>query len=133
MDYTLYISDIKLKWDPAYRCYISQGDAELAIVGKYQINKKIRTRVQLSKGTLGTELRIYLEANPDHWYFLSYNGAAMSVLSSFDDFNNIINQTPRSDKEFTKDNHRYQYRVATTMEKRNFIRKMELGEDPQEE
>ncbi|MDR0789753.1 MAG: hypothetical protein LBO06_03040 [Bacteroidales bacterium] len=133
MDYSIYFSDLRLRWDPVYRSYISQGDAELAIVGKYQINKKIRTRVQLTKGVLGTELRIYIEANPDNWYFLSYNGSAMSVLSSYDDFNTIINETPKGNKEFSSGNKRYTYRLATAMEKRNFIRKIELGEDDKAE
>jgi hypothetical protein len=133
MDYNLYFSDVRLKWDPVYRSYISQGDVELAIVGKYQINKKIRARIQLTKGTHGCELKIYLEANTDHWYFISYNGSIMSVLSSYDDFNTIINETPRGDKEFTSGNKRFQYRTASAIEKRNFIRKMELGEDSEKE
>ncbi|MDR1847998.1 MAG: hypothetical protein LBR17_07800 [Bacteroidales bacterium] len=132
MDYTLYFTDVRLRWDNIFRCYIAQGDAELAIVGKYQVNKKIRTRIQLTKGTLGTELRIYIEANPDHWYFFSYNGAIMSVLSSFDDFNSIINETPRGEKEFSAGNKKYSFRTASAMEKRNFIRKLELNEDPEQ-
>ncbi|MDR1005580.1 MAG: hypothetical protein LBL74_01775 [Bacteroidales bacterium] len=133
MDYTLYFTNVKLKWDNVYRCYLSQGNAELAIVGKYQMNKKIRTRIQLMKGTLGTELRIYIEANPDSWYYISYNGSALGVLSSLEDFNAIIDSTPRSDKEFTAGNKRYVYRKATEMEKRNFIRKLELGIDADKE
>ena len=133
MDYSIYFSDLRLRWDPVYRSYISQGDAELAIVGKHQINKKIRTRVQLTKGTLGPELRIYIEANPDNWYYLSYNGSAMSVLSSFDDFNAIVNEAPKNEKETTVGNKRYSYRLATSTEKRNFIRRIELGEEEKAE
>lgn len=129
MQYTLFFPSIRLKWDPVMRSYIGTGNAELGIVGSYQVNKIIRTRVQLIRTALATEFRIYLEANPDHWYFFTYNGAAMSAMSSNETFNSIINETPREERETkTKDGKIYTYRIATPAEKRNFIRNLELGD-----
>ena len=74
-----------------------------------------------------------MEANPDHWYFFTYNGAAMSALSSNETFNSIINDTPRKDRETeTKGGKLYTYRLATPAEKRNFIRNLELGDQYEE-
>lgn len=127
---TLFFPSIKLSWDPVKRSYVGTGTAQLGYVGKYQINKTIRTKIQLIKTSLTTEVRIYLEANPDHWYFFTYNGAAMSALSSDETFNSIINDTPRKERETqTKSGKVYTYRLATPAEKRNFIRGLELGDE----
>ena len=130
MTNTLFFPDIKMKWDPVKRSYIGTANSQLGFVGNYQINKTIKTRVQLIKTSLTTEVRIYVEANPDHWYFFTYNGAAMSASSSNETFNSIINDTPRKDREVkTNSGKVYTYRLATPAEKRNFIRNIELGEE----
>ena len=106
----------------------------LGYVGNYQINKTIKTKIQLIKTSLTTEIRLYIEANPDHWYFFTYNGAAMSVLSSNETFNSIINDTPRKERESEpKSGKVYTYRLATPAEKRNFIRNLELGDQYEEQ
>lgn len=126
---TLFFPSIRLVWDPVKHSYIGTGNAQLGYVGNYQINKSIRTKIQLIKTALTTEIRLYIEANPDHWYFFTYNGAAMSALSSNDTFNDIINNTPRKDRETElKGGKIYTYRLATPAEKRNFIRNLELGD-----
>ncbi len=130
---TLFFPKVKLSWDPVRRSYVGISNAELGYVGNYQINKTIKTRIQLIKTAVTTEIRIYVEANPDHWYFFTYNGAAMSALSSNETFNSIINDTPRKEREFeTKSGRVYTYRLATPAEKRNFIRNLELGDQYEE-
>ncbi len=126
----IFFSDVKLEWDPVLRSYIGKGNFELATVGKYQVNRTIRTRIQLLKGALAPTLRIYIEASPDHWYYFEYNGSAMDVLSSNETINEMINEIPRDDREFkTESGKIYVYRVATPAQKRNFIRTIELGQE----
>ncbi len=126
---TIFFPSVKLTWDPVKRSYISSSMAQLGYVGNYQINKLVRTKIQLIKTAVTTEIRIYIEANPDHWYFFTYNGAAKSASSSNETFNSIINDTPRKDREpETKSGKVYTYRIATPAEKRNFIRGLELGD-----
>jgi len=132
MDYSIYFSNVKMQWDPILNSYISYGDAELSIVGKSQVNKKIKAKIQLLKTSISNEIRIYLEANPDHWYYFTYNGASMSAMSSSEIFNGYIKDTPNKDREFKGDNGKvYTYRLATPNEKRDFIRKLEKIEDNQ--
>lgn len=133
MDYTLYFSNVRMQWDPILNSYVSYGDVELSMVGKYQINKNIRAKIQLLKTSMANEIRIYVEANPDHWYFFSYNGAAMSAMSSYDIFNDFIKAAPSKEREFKgKDGKIYTYRLATPNEKRDFIRKVEKIESFQD-
>ena len=122
----LYFSNVRMEWDPVLISYVSYGDAELSIVGKHQVNKNIRAKIQLIKTSVSNEIRIYIEANPDHWYFFTYNGAAMSAISSYDIFNDYIKETPAKDREFKAGDGRiYTYRISTENEKRNYIRKLE--------
>ncbi len=130
MDFTLYFSNVKMQWDEILNSYISYGDAELSIVGKYQLNKKIRAKIQLLKTSISNEIRIYIEANPDHWYFFTYNGASMSAMSSSEIFNDYIKLAPNKEREFKQENGKvYTYRLATPNEKRDFIRKLEKIDD----
>lgn len=126
----IFFSDVRLEWDPVLRSYIGKGNFELATVGKYQVNKTIKTRIQILKGALSPTIRIYVEANPDSWYYFEYNGSAMDILSSNEIINSKINETPREDREFkTETGKVYVYRVATPAQKRNFIRTIELGQE----
>ncbi len=130
MDYSLYFSSVKMQWDPILNSYVSYGDVELSIVGKYQVNKVIRAKIQLVKTSISNEIRIYIEANHDHWYFFSYNGASMSAISSYDIFNDYIKETPNKDREFkASDGKIYTYRLATPNEKVSYIRKLEKIEE----
>lgn len=135
MDYTLYFSNVNLQWDPALRSYVSYGDVELGIVGKYQPNKKVRAKIELIKTALTSEIRIYLEQNINSWYFFTYNGAAISAISSNEIFNDYIKEVPNKEREFKgKDGKMFTYRLATPNEKRNFIKKLQqIGSEETEE
>ncbi|MBR1627282.1 MAG: hypothetical protein IJ681_09095, partial [Bacteroidales bacterium] len=127
MDYSLLLTDVTLSWDPVRRCYLANGESEVAVVGGVQVNKKIRTKVQMIKSGISTEIRIYLEQDPDNWYYFTYNGASMGAVSSDDNFNDMIKKA--KDKEFKGKNGKiYTYRLSTPSEKRDFIRKIELSD-----
>lgn len=127
MAYTLFLPDVNLQWDDIRRCYLSMGDVSVGIVGKYQINKKIKSRIQMIKTGVSTEIRIYLEQDTDNWYYFSYNGASMSVVSSDENFNDAVKNAKK--KEFKSSNGKvYTFRLVSENEKRNFIRNIELSE-----
>jgi hypothetical protein len=129
MNYTIFLPEVNMQWDPVRRSYLSYGDVELGIVGNHQINKKIKARVQLIKIGTGTEIRIYLEANPDSWYFFDYNGVSMGAISSDENFNDIIKNTPNKQREMKADNGKvYIYRLCSPSEKRTFIKNIELND-----
>ncbi len=133
MDYTLYFTNVNFEWDPMLNSYLSYGDLEIAIVGKYQCNRIIKGRIEIVKTTISHEFRIHLEQDFSTWYFFTYNGSSMSAISSNDIFNDIIKDTPNKDREFkTKEGRMYTYRLATPNERRNFIRKVQKIYDDNE-
>ena len=127
MDYSILLTDITLAWDPIRRCYLSNGESEVAIVGGIQVNRKVRTKVQMIKSGVATEIRIYLEQDSDNWYYFTYNGASMGAISSDENFNDLVKNA--KNKEFKGKNGKiYTYRLSTPSEKRDFIRKIELSD-----
>lgn len=125
LNYTILLPDVNLNWDPVRSSYLALGDAEVGIVGKHQVNKKMKTRIQMVKSGIATEIRIYLEQDLDNWYFFSYNGASMSAVSSDEQFNDFVKNA--KSKEFKGANGKlYTFRLASENDKRKFIRNIEL-------
>ncbi len=126
MNYSLLLTDVTLSWDPIRRCYLANSDAEVAVVGGVQVNRKVRTKIQMIKTGIATELRIYLEQDPDNWYYFAYNGASMGAISSDENFNDLVKNG--KDKETKAKNGKiYTYRLSTPSEKRSFIKNIELS------
>ena len=127
MAFTMFFPDVNLRWDEIRNCYLAMGDVSLGIVGKHQINKKIKSRIQMIKTGVSTEIRIYLEQDMDNWYYFSYNGASMSAVSSDENFNDLVKNAKKN--EFKGKNGKiYTFRLAPEADKRNFIRSIELSE-----
>lgn len=127
MNFTMFFPDVNLQWDEIRNCYLSMGDMTVGIVGKHQVNKKMRSRMQMIKTGVSTEIRIYLEQDMDNWYYFSYNGAAMSAISSDENFNDFVKNAKK--KEFKAENGKvYTFRLAQEKDKRDFIRNIELND-----
>ena len=127
LSYSILLTDVTLVWDPIRRYYLSSGESEVAIIGDVQVNRKVKTKIQMIKSGISTEFRIYLEQDLDNWYYFTYNGASMGAISSDDNFNDLISNA--KDKEFKAKNGKiYTFRLSTPSEKRDFIRKIELSE-----
>lgn len=127
MAFTMFLPDVNLRWDEIRNCYLAMGDVSVGIVGKHQINKKIKSRIQMIKTGVSTEIRIYLEQDMDNWYYFSYNGASMSAVSSDENFNDLVKNAKKN--EFKGKNGKiYTFRLAPEADKRNFIRSIELNE-----
>ena len=125
LNYTLLLPDVNLNWDPVRSSYLGTSDVEVGIVGKHQINRKMKARIQMVKSGIATELRIYLEQDMDNWYYFSYNGASMSAVSSDENFNDMVKNAKT--KEFKGENGKiYTFRLAPESDKRKFIRNIEL-------
>ncbi|MBQ9253744.1 MAG: hypothetical protein IJ180_03095 [Bacteroidales bacterium] len=125
INYTILLPDVSLNWDPVRNSYLALSDAEVGMIGKNQVNRKMKTRIQMIKSGISTEIRIYLEQDIDNWYYFAYNGASMSAISSDENFNDYVKNS--KNKEFKGENGKiYTFRLATENDKRKFIRNIEL-------
>ncbi len=131
--YTLFFDNIKWKYSPNLGYYCNTR-AALGMVGKMQIHKMITTRMQLHKRGTGTELRIFLQVDRDHWYYFNYNcdRQIMRVYSSIGEFNDLIRNTKEGDRvvEGKSTEGTYRYSLGTKNEAESFSRNLSDIENP---
>lgn len=132
--HTLFFSGLKWKYLPGFGYYCS-GTASLALVGKVQVHKLVRTKMQLVKRKSGTYLKIYLQIAKDHWYYFNYDITKQNMLikSSFVEFDDLIRNA--KNREISGKDGKYRYRLVTNAtEVARFLRSMDnLGEGGDEE
>jgi hypothetical protein len=128
LEKTIMLADVVLYWDSTTKSYRSVGNIGLAAVGKNQVNKTVKGRIEFTKKRNGDELTVYLELTETDWYYFNYRNRVMSVLSSDLNFNDKIREGLQSGTEMkrVKEVARgYSYALATERKKREFLRKFE--------
>ncbi|MEI6823241.1 MAG: hypothetical protein WCL51_15020 [Bacteroidota bacterium] len=90
LNYTLLLSDIKMKWDSVTRSFVSTGNIGVGSIGKTQINKYVKGYMQIIKKRSGDAFNLYFELDDKEWYFFSYANNMMMGLSSIKEFNDFI-------------------------------------------
>ncbi len=127
--YTLFFGNIKWKYLQGFG-YYTNGIATLTSVGKIQIHKQVRTKMQYVKRKTGTRLIVYLQIAKDHWYYFNYDMTKhiMLVKSSFVEFDDLIRGAKT--REVKTSDGTYRYRLVTNAsEVSKFTKKMETFED----
>jgi hypothetical protein len=122
---SLYFSQLNLKWNNQTRSYVSEGKIGVGSVGKTMVNKLVDGKIEFKKKRGADEINIYLELDPQHWYYFNYVNGFMQVQSSNNDFLTAIS-TLKPDKRETKtDKGKYTFNVSTSNKKTIFLRKFE--------
>ena len=127
--HTLFFGNLKWKYLQGFG-YYTNGVNTLTSVGKIQIHKKVRTKMQFVKRKSGTYLTIYLQIAKDHWYYFNYDMTkhVMLIKSSFVEFDDLIRGA--KSREVKNSEGTYRYRLVTNAtEVARFIKKMETFEE----
>lgn len=126
LEKTLFLSNVKLSWNPETGSYRYKGFIGISSAGDFQINKSVFGMIELKKKRNGDILNIYFEPSDDSWFFYTYQRGIMAAFSSDKDFNAVIREEKPEKRKAkkTKDGD-YQYILSTEIKKRNFIRTFE--------
>ncbi len=87
---TLFISDIKLKWDRVLESFVSEGPIGIASIGKERFFRQVPGKVVIEKRISGDVIHVYLEVNDANWYYFNYKRGVLQGFSSDKDFNSIL-------------------------------------------
>jgi len=126
---TFFFSDVKMKWNKDTRSYTSIGKIGIGNMGKTQVNKYVDGRIELVKKRGGDILNIYIELDPNNWYYFNYTRNTMLAVSSNEAFNNILKElkpekrTKEGDKDKKEPN--YYFNICPPSKKVQFLRKTE--------
>ncbi|PKP51812.1 MAG: hypothetical protein CVT92_11820 [Bacteroidetes bacterium HGW-Bacteroidetes-1] len=124
---SMVISDIKMKWNPESRSFISYGPIGIANINKTQVNKFTEGFFEIEKSRSGDGFTIYLMLNAKQWFFFGFKGGIMQALSSSDYFNTELMKI-KQDKRVLSDpasGGRYEYIISTRRKMVDFLRKIQ--------
>lgn len=124
----MVFNDVKFKWNDQENAYVSFGKIGISNINKNQIHKYVNGKIEILKKRSGDVLNIYLEIDPNNWYFFSYTRGIMQVISSNDEFNTII-QEIKPDKrkaKAEKGQEPYQFMYSTKRKKEDFLKKYDF-------
>ena len=130
-----FFTDITMTYKPEFRAFRNNGYVGLGNIYKTQINRNIKSTVEVVKKRSGDILNIYLELDGSTWYFFSYQRGIMQAISSNDMFNKYIREL-KSDKRILKptgeNKSPYQFMLSTERMKNNFLKKAgDEGDEPE--
>ncbi len=127
LDRTMVLHNLEFKWDAASASLRSVGPIGIATVNGEQLYQEVDGYIEIVKKRVGDELNIYLELNPDSWFYFSYVPTNMFALSSNEEFNKMIRDAKNNRLKGTD----YRFNIAEADAKRKFVRKMtgEGGDD----
>jgi hypothetical protein len=123
---TISFTDLHLVWDPMSRSFISYGPLGIGNIGNNTLNKYLDGVMQIRKGRSGATIEFILQNGKRQWYYFSYANSVLQVLSSDQNFNDMIENlsedkrtlNPNSDTDY------YEYVLTTRTRVVNFLRAM---------
>ncbi|MCH2197989.1 MAG: hypothetical protein MK081_04355 [Flavobacteriales bacterium] len=117
---TFYFADVKFEWDPVEESYVSVGPLGIASMGKKQIFRYVKGKIEIAKARSADIMRIYLELDPGNWYYFDYKLGIMNISSTDAEFIKTITEL-KDDKRKTKDDegNKFVYQVVASKKKRN--------------
>ncbi len=128
---TIFFNDVKMVWNKTTRSYTSSGQLGIGSINKTQINKLLEGRIEIIKKRGGDILNIYLEVDPNNWYYFNYTRETMLAVSSNEAFNTIIKEL-KSDKRKKaggKGVPDYNFNSCPPSKKTLFLRKTKSAEE----
>jgi hypothetical protein len=133
LERTLFLSDLKMKWNPKTKSFSSFGPIGIGIIQKTQLNKYAKGIVEVVQKRSGDYLNIYLEDDNANWYFFSYSTGTMQAISSDEKFNSAIKELKPEKRKLEKDKNEknsapYQFTIGTLSKKATFLRKFSTEE-----
>jgi hypothetical protein len=88
--HTLTLSKVDLRWDPKQHAWYSLGKIGLGGVGKQGLNALVDGYVEIKRENSADLVEIYIEAEPQTWYYLRYANNVLLTKSSSEEFDGEI-------------------------------------------
>ncbi len=130
LKHNFVINHLNLYWDKDKNAFVSKGLIGIGSMDNHQINKYVEGYVMIERKKTKEEVYLYLKIDDKTWYYFNYSTGIMSVLSSHEDFNAIVNSLKPDKKELKggRDEDPYSFMLAVERKMKMFIMKMEGGE-----
>jgi hypothetical protein len=132
---TIFISDVKMKYNPRTRSLVSTDQIGIASVGKDKVQKYVDGKMEIQNKGTTFELTLALDLGGKDYYYFEFKGSATTgqvlTYSSNEEYNTMIKETKSDDRKAkTKGKEpRFNYYISTPTAFKKFIRMMEMKEN----
>lgn len=136
LEKSLVIPTIRLRWNSSEKTYESLGDFAVGNIGKTEVNRLVRGKLELLKTRASNEFTMYLELGYTGWYYLEYKRNNLFIVSSDDVFNFALKELkPERRRNEVDGEPALTVIPANDRKKRYFLEKyqMEENDNPEEE
>ncbi|HQQ94377.1 MAG TPA: hypothetical protein PLQ93_07470 [Bacteroidia bacterium] len=129
LEKSLVFNDVKMLYNRDARAYLSQGQLGLGNILKSEIFRYLNGVIMLKKQRGGDALDIYLEADPNTWYYFTYFKGTMLAISSNEAFNTALQELKGKNKKMDVDKGpSYRFDLTNKKKKDLFLNKVkQLG------
>lgn len=127
MTTTFYLANLNMKWNDLESAFQSEGPLAIAHIGKKDVFREVKGKVEIQKNRTGDELHLYFELDEANWFYFTYKRGLMRVFSSDSDFNNTLLEV-KDDKrkgEGGKGMEPYTYMLGTKKLRNDFVRRFD--------
>ena len=128
--HTVVLNKVDLRWDQKMKAWYSVGKIGLVSIGKKDLNVLIDGHIEIRKEAGADLVELYLEADPQTWYYLKYSGSALLAKAQHGSFDEIIGYKAKGDYNTAT---QYGFYLGDDQEVQQFLthfRKDYLKEDP---
>jgi hypothetical protein len=119
--------DVKFKWNPSTKSFVSQGKVGIGNIFKNQLNRYYPCKIELVPKRSGDVVNIYLADENNNWYFFSYTINQMQAISSDEKWNTAIKELKpeKRQKEKEKGQASYIFNLGIASKAKSFLKKFE--------
>lgn len=118
---TFYFGDVKYQWDPLNDSYVSMGNLGIATMGKKQVFKYVKGKIEIEKGRSGDVIRLYIELDAANWYYFEYKSSTkiMHVNTTDKVLTELIQKVKEDDRKIKENKMNFSYQLLASKKKRN--------------
>jgi hypothetical protein len=93
-EYDLGLTDMKLIWDENSETWRTYNEkAGILHLGPTSMNQTVKVVAEFAPRASGDYFTIYLETDIEEWYYFAYKKNVLKVVSSNEDFNQLVRDT----------------------------------------
>ncbi len=129
LEKALVFNEVKMRYNEESKSYISEGMLGLGNVLKSEIFRYVTGVIQIKKQRGGDAIDIYIEADPNTWYYFTYFKGTMLATSSNAAFNTDLQELKAKSKKMNVEKGpSYRFDLTNKKKKDLFLSKMkQLG------
>lgn len=107
---TITLSDVKLRWDPQKKSFVSVGKLGVGTIGNIQINRYVNGLIEFYKGRNSDRMILYIHIGDNEYYSFYYATKVLMVSSTNPEFWGPIDKQKNSERTFKSKERRTSFR-----------------------